>query len=118
MCKWISSCFLPLDLTIRVLFSLFFLFFWQPLHRELYNLHPAAFFVPEFLRAINDSTEDSFRRIMSEPSPGVFIFEMLHPHFCELLLTEVTSIFLLFRTHIYVYVYCLAFRSFLYISTI
>lgn len=48
------------------------------------------FFVPSFLNAINEGTEDSFRSVMDEPSPGVFTFEMLQPHLCELLLAEVS----------------------------
>ncbi|KAL6319250.1 hypothetical protein AAG906_013924 [Vitis piasezkii] len=64
---------------------------YQPLHRELYAMHPATFFVPQFLKAINDNTEESFRSIMSEPSPGVYTFEMFQPHFCELLLHEVEN---------------------------
>jgi hypothetical protein len=64
----------------------------QPLHRELYTMHPTTFFVPSFLKVISDNSEESFRSIMSEPSPGVFTFEMLQPHFCELLLAEVLSI--------------------------
>lgn len=52
-------------------------------------MHPATFFVPQFLKAINDNTEEGFRSIMSEPSPGVYTFEMFQPHFCELLLYEV-----------------------------
>ncbi|GLU12958.1 hypothetical protein SLE2022_296110 [Rubroshorea leprosula] len=62
---------------------------YQPLHRELYTIHPEAFFVSSFLKAINDNGEESFRSIMSEPSPGVFTFEMLQPRFCELLVSEV-----------------------------
>lgn len=61
----------------------------QPLHRELYSMHPATTFVAPFLKAVSDNTEESFRRIMSEPSPGVFTFEMFQPQFCELLLSEV-----------------------------
>ncbi|CAL0331106.1 unnamed protein product [Lupinus luteus] len=61
---------------------------YPPLHKELYTMDPTTFFVPEFLRAINDNTEDGFRRIMSEPAPGIFAFEMLQPHFCELLIAE------------------------------
>lgn len=61
---------------------------YQPLHQELYTMDPAAFFVPTFLEAINDNTEQSFRSIMSEPVPGIFTFEMLQPHFCELLISE------------------------------
>ncbi|KAL6982424.1 2-oxoglutarate and iron-dependent oxygenase domain-containing protein cp2 [Sarracenia purpurea var. burkii] len=64
---------------------------YQPLHRELYTMHAANFFVPSFLKAVNENTEESFRSIMSEPSPGVFAFEMLLPHFCELLLSEVEN---------------------------
>lgn len=61
----------------------------QPLHRELYSMHAANFFVPSFLKAINENSEESFRRIMSEPSPGIYKFEMLQPQFCEKLLSEV-----------------------------
>ncbi|KAH9763716.1 2-oxoglutarate and iron-dependent oxygenase domain-containing protein CP2 [Citrus sinensis] len=64
---------------------------YQPLHRELYNLHIGNFFVPPFVKAIQDNTEESFRSIISEPSPGVFTFEMLQPRFCELLLAEVEN---------------------------
>lgn len=56
-------------------------------------MHAANFFVPSFLKAVNECTEESFRSIMTEPSPGVFAFEMLQPHFCELLLAEVSSSF-------------------------
>ncbi|XP_024030340.1 uncharacterized PKHD-type hydroxylase At1g22950 [Morus notabilis] len=64
---------------------------YQPLHRELYTVHPASTFVPSFLKAISDNTEESFRSIMTEPSPGVFTFEMLQPSFCELLVSEVEN---------------------------
>ncbi|XP_057420120.1 2-oxoglutarate and iron-dependent oxygenase domain-containing protein CP2-like [Lotus japonicus] len=64
---------------------------YQPLHEELYTLNPKAFFVPEFLEAINVNTEQSFRSIMSRPAPGIFTFKMLQPHFCELLLSEVEN---------------------------
>ncbi|KAI8539012.1 hypothetical protein RHMOL_Rhmol09G0147800 [Rhododendron molle] len=63
----------------------------KPLHRELYTMHAANFFVPSFLKTVNECTEESFRSIMTEPSPGVFAFEMLQPHFCELLLAEVEN---------------------------
>ena len=65
------------------------LFFFQPLHRELYIMQASNFFVPSFLKAVSENTEESFRSIMSEPSPGVFAFEMLQPRFCEMLLAEV-----------------------------
>ncbi|KAE8695528.1 2-oxoglutarate and Fe(II)-dependent oxygenase superfamily protein isoform 2 [Hibiscus syriacus] len=61
---------------------------YQPLHKELYTMNASNFFVPSFLKAINENKEESFRRIMTEPSQGIFTFEMLQPHFCELLLSE------------------------------
>ncbi|KAJ9173990.1 hypothetical protein P3X46_017069 [Hevea brasiliensis] len=64
---------------------------YQPLNRELYTMHPSTFFLPSFIKAISDNTEESFRSIMSEPSPGVFTFEMLQPQFCNLLLSEVEN---------------------------
>ncbi|KAA8532628.1 hypothetical protein F0562_032556 [Nyssa sinensis] len=64
---------------------------YQPLHRELYTMHAANFFVPSFLKAINENSVEGFRNIMSEPSPGVLTFEMLRPRFCELLLSEVEN---------------------------
>ncbi|XP_042000808.1 2-oxoglutarate and iron-dependent oxygenase domain-containing protein CP2-like [Salvia splendens] len=65
---------------------------YQRLHLELYNnMHPTNFFVPSFLKAINENTEQAFRNIMSEPSPGIFTFEMLQPRFCEMLLAEVEN---------------------------
>ncbi|KAJ1437829.1 putative PKHD-type hydroxylase [Sesbania bispinosa] len=64
---------------------------YKPLHRELYTIDPTTFFVPTFLKAINDNTEESFRSIVSQPIPGIFTFEMLQPHFCELLLSEVEN---------------------------
>ncbi|XP_052199087.1 2-oxoglutarate and iron-dependent oxygenase domain-containing protein CP2-like [Diospyros lotus] len=64
---------------------------YQPLYKELYTMHAANFFVPSFLKAVNENTEESFRNIMAEPAPGVFAFEMLQPRFCELLLSEVEN---------------------------
>ncbi|CAL9760211.1 unnamed protein product [Musa acuminata subsp. burmannicoides] len=64
---------------------------YQPLHKELYSLHPSAFFVPSFLKAINDNTEESFRNFLCEPSPGIYTFPLFQPSFCELLLDEVEN---------------------------
>ncbi|KAL3501802.1 hypothetical protein ACH5RR_036251 [Cinchona calisaya] len=64
---------------------------YQPLHRELYTMHASNFFVPSFIKAVNENTEESLRNIMSEPSPGIFAFEMLQPRFCEMLLAEVEN---------------------------
>nr|KJB29771.1 hypothetical protein B456_005G118000 [Gossypium raimondii] len=54
-------------------------------------MHASNFFAPSFLKAINENKEESFRSIMAEPTQGVFTFEMLQPHFCELLLSEVEN---------------------------
>ncbi|KAH0991039.1 hypothetical protein GBA52_002522 [Prunus armeniaca] len=64
---------------------------YQPVHKELYTMQAAQFFVPSFLKAINENTEDSLRSIMAEPAPGIYTFEMLQPYFCELLLSEVET---------------------------
>ncbi|KAB2089918.1 hypothetical protein ES319_A03G092500v1 [Gossypium barbadense] len=64
---------------------------YQPLQRELYAMHASNFFAPSFLKAINENKGESFRSIMAEPTQGVFTFEMLQPHFCELLLSEVEN---------------------------
>ncbi|KAK2635294.1 hypothetical protein Ddye_030086 [Dipteronia dyeriana] len=63
----------------------------RPLNRELYTMHATNFFVPSFLKAINDNTVESFKSIMTESSPGIYTFEMLQPHFCEMLLSEVDN---------------------------
>ncbi|KAJ4973948.1 hypothetical protein NE237_007122 [Protea cynaroides] len=64
---------------------------YQPLHRELYTLNPGKFFAPSFIKAVSGNTEESLRSIISEPSPGIYTFEMLQPSFCELLLSEVEN---------------------------
>ncbi|CAH2053408.1 unnamed protein product [Thlaspi arvense] len=64
---------------------------YQPLYRELYTLVPSLCFVPDFLKAINENTEKSFRKIIYEPSPGVFVFDMLLPSFCEMMLAEIDN---------------------------
>ncbi|KAI3837335.1 hypothetical protein MKW92_049049 [Papaver armeniacum] len=64
---------------------------YQPLHRELYTMDPATFFVQSFVEAINKNTEESLRSIISEPAPGVYTFEMLHKDFCKMLLSEVDN---------------------------
>jgi hypothetical protein len=54
-------------------------------------MNAANFFVPSFLRAISENSEESFRSIMVEPTPGVYTFEMFQPKFCEMLMAEVLS---------------------------
>lgn len=63
----------------------------QPLNKELYTLDPTFFFLPSFLEAIKENTEESFRSIVSEPFPGVYVFKMLQPRFCEMMLSEVNN---------------------------
>ena len=40
-------------------------------------MHPGCFFVPSFVKAIGENTEESLRSIMNEPSQGLYTFEML-----------------------------------------
>ncbi|KAI4357726.1 hypothetical protein L6164_001657 [Bauhinia variegata] len=62
---------------------------YPPLHKEIYAMHAENFFVSSFLQAIRDNKEDSFRSIVAEPTKGIYTFEMLQPHFCEMLASEV-----------------------------
>ena len=64
--------------------------FLQPRFKGLYKLDPKLFLLPSFRKAISENTEESFRRIISEPFPGVFVFKMFQPDFSEKLLLEVT----------------------------
>ncbi|KAI3976197.1 hypothetical protein MKX01_019143 [Papaver californicum] len=49
------------------------------------------FFDQSFVEAINENTEESLKRIISEPSPGVYTFKMLSQGFCDLLLSELDN---------------------------
>ncbi|XP_031499566.1 2-oxoglutarate and iron-dependent oxygenase domain-containing protein CP2-like [Nymphaea colorata] len=64
---------------------------YQPLHKALYDMQPAAFFVPSFINAINENNKQTLRSIIREPSPGIYTFSMLRPSFCEMLLAEVEN---------------------------
>jgi len=66
--------------------------FLQPRFKGLYKLDPKLFLLPSFRKAISENTEESFRRIISEPFPGVFVFKMFQPDFSEKLLVEVIII--------------------------
>ncbi|XP_078153521.1 2-oxoglutarate and iron-dependent oxygenase domain-containing protein CP2-like isoform X2 [Carex rostrata] len=65
---------------------------YKPLHRELFTINPAAFFLESFIKAVSDNTEESIRSIMLEPSPGIYTFPMLQPSFCQMLIEEVEHI--------------------------
>lgn len=54
-------------------------------------MNAEKFFVPSFLEAVKKNTEEGFRSIITESSPGVYTFDMLQPHFCEMLMSEVSS---------------------------
>ncbi|GER48815.1 2-oxoglutarate (2OG) and Fe(II)-dependent oxygenase superfamily protein [Striga asiatica] len=62
-----------------------------PLHRELYTMQAEDIFRHSFLRAISENTEQAFRNIITEPSPGIFTFEMLQLRFCDMLIAEVEN---------------------------
>nr|XP_025676306.1 uncharacterized PKHD-type hydroxylase At1g22950 isoform X2 [Arachis hypogaea] len=61
---------------------------YQPLYKEIYTMDAENFFVPSFLDAIRENTEAGFRRILAEPTRGIYTFEMLQPEFCEMLVSE------------------------------
>ncbi|KAJ8769084.1 hypothetical protein K2173_000202 [Erythroxylum novogranatense] len=52
-------------------------------------MSPTSFFLPSFLKAIRENKEQSFRNILVEPTAGVYIFDMLKPNFCNMLMSEV-----------------------------
>ncbi|KAG9147829.1 hypothetical protein Leryth_003429 [Lithospermum erythrorhizon] len=54
-------------------------------------MNGSSFFIPSFLKAISENTEESFRSIMKEDSPGIFTFEMLQPKICAKLVEEVEN---------------------------
>ncbi|XP_047340762.1 2-oxoglutarate and iron-dependent oxygenase domain-containing protein CP2-like [Impatiens glandulifera] len=64
---------------------------YEPLHKELYTMNAEDFFVPDFVKAVKDNTEESYRKIMAEPLSGVFVFDMFQQTFCQMLLSEVEN---------------------------
>ncbi|ANM70144.1 Prolyl 4-hydroxylase alpha subunit [Arabidopsis thaliana x Arabidopsis arenosa] len=64
---------------------------YQPRFRELYKLDPESLLLPCFRKAVRENTEESFRRIMFEPFPGVYVFKMFQPDFFQKLLVEVEN---------------------------
>ncbi|KAF9591858.1 hypothetical protein IFM89_008904 [Coptis chinensis] len=64
---------------------------YQRRHKELYTMQADTFFLPTFIHAITENTEESLRSIITEPSPGIYTFKMLQPEFCKLMLEEVLN---------------------------
>ncbi|MCO5581243.1 hypothetical protein L7F22_035121 [Adiantum nelumboides] len=62
---------------------------YKPLHSDLYSLDPERFLVQTFRDAIKHGTSEGIRKIMTEPSPGLYTFDMLQPSICAKLLDEV-----------------------------
>lgn len=62
---------------------------YKPFHSDLYSLDPEKFFVQTFRDAIKDGTSEGFKKIIMEPSPGLYTFDMLQPLICTKLLDEV-----------------------------
>ncbi|KAJ4916447.1 putative PKHD-type hydroxylase [Raphanus sativus] len=62
---------------------------YQRLHGDIYTLDPARFFVPSFLDAVSQPTEERLRSAIVRSAPGIYTFDMLQPRFCEMLLAEV-----------------------------
>ncbi|EFH70388.1 predicted protein [Arabidopsis lyrata subsp. lyrata] len=65
---------------------------YQPLYRGWCNFDPELFLLPAFRNAVSENTEESFRRIISEPFPGVLVFQMFQPDFFENLILEVENV--------------------------
>ncbi|CAL9218151.1 unnamed protein product [Arabidopsis halleri] len=65
---------------------------YQPLYRGWCNFDPELFLLPAFRNAISENTEESFRRIISEPFPGVLVFQMFQPDFFQKLILEVENV--------------------------
>ncbi|KFK23712.1 hypothetical protein AALP_AAs61463U000100, partial [Arabis alpina] len=65
--------------------------FFNDGNKELYTLDPTFVFVPSFLNVVKENTEESFRSVIYEPYPGVYVFKMLQPRFCEMILSEVEN---------------------------
>ncbi|XP_010500410.1 PREDICTED: uncharacterized PKHD-type hydroxylase At1g22950-like [Camelina sativa] len=61
---------------------------YEPRYRGWYNFDPKLFLLPSFLEAISVNTEASFGRIISQPYPSVFVFQMFQPDFFEKLIVE------------------------------
>ena len=66
-----------------------FFFYVQRLHEELYTLDPVSFFVPSFLDAVSNTSEENFKSIIGRAAPGIYTFDMLKPQFCQMLIAEV-----------------------------
>ncbi|XP_057859115.1 2-oxoglutarate and iron-dependent oxygenase domain-containing protein CP2 isoform X2 [Cryptomeria japonica] len=64
---------------------------YQPLHKDLRTMNPLDYCVQTFIDAVKENTQESFRRIVMEPLPGVYAFDLLQKEFCQLLLDEVEN---------------------------
>lgn len=95
----------------------FFVFFKQRLHEELYTLDPASFFVPSFLNAVSNTSEENFKSVIARVAPGIYTFDMFKPEFCQMLIAEVLTSFyvcvlcclsflcLILKLYIYIYIF-------------
>ncbi|KAJ0247642.1 2-oxoglutarate and iron-dependent oxygenase domain-containing protein ICU11 [Hirschfeldia incana] len=64
---------------------------YQRLNEELYTLDPASFFVPSFLDAVNNTSEESFKSVIVRAAPGIYTFDVFKPQFCQMLIAEVEN---------------------------
>ncbi|CAN7133882.1 unnamed protein product [Brassica rapa subsp. narinosa] len=64
---------------------------YQRLHEELYTLDPVSFFVPSFLDAVSNTSEENFKSIIVRAAPGIYTFDMFKPQFCQMLIAEVEN---------------------------
>lgn len=78
---------------------------FQRLHGDIYTLDPARFFVPSFLDAVSQPSEERFRSMIVPSAPGIYTFDMLQPRFCEMLLAEVYM-----KLKVFVFIHLLSVR--------
>eukprot|EP01119_Soliformovum_irregulare_P006930 TRINITY_DN19340_c0_g1_i1.p1 TRINITY_DN19340_c0_g1~~TRINITY_DN19340_c0_g1_i1.p1 ORF type:complete len:324 (+),score=51.74 TRINITY_DN19340_c0_g1_i1:244-1215(+) len=71
-------------------FTQFLLENYPPKHPELKTIDE-KFFTPSFWNAVQDGSQKKLREIPLEASPGVWIFDMLTPEFCNKLIEEVDA---------------------------
>src|SRR5262245_55372951 len=61
---------------------------YERLHPHLYQLRD-EYFARSLVQAIHAGTPEALTRIRSQVHPGVFVFDMLQPVFCQDLLEEI-----------------------------
>ncbi|WZZ50573.1 hypothetical protein YC2023_050680 [Brassica napus] len=66
-------------------------FFQSLIKRRPLNLSK-SFFVPSFLDAVSNTSEENFKSIIVRAAPGIYTFDMFKPQFCQMLIAEVDAL--------------------------